>query len=461
MPDTQNTHQYIDKHRQAFLDDLITFLSIPSISALRAHADDMQRGAQFVADQLTASNMENVRLIEYGGAPLIYGDWLHAPGQPTLLLYGHYDVQPVDPISEWQTPPFEPSIRDNKIYARGATDDKGQLLGMIQGVKSIMKTTGSLPVNLRFLIEGEEECGGASIEKYVKEHADEIPCDAVLIADTHMLGKNLPSLIYGVRGILYVELIAQGAVHDLHSGTYGGVAPNPLHALALLLAQLKGSDGHINIPGFYELVKPVSDEERALWERLPGNEAERMEQETGVSVFPGEQDFSLIERKSARPTFEVHGFIGGFQDEGAKTVIPAKAKVKVSMRLVPDQTPENVLPLLQQRVAELTPPGIQISVETIHGGLGMIVDINDPYIMAAREALSEEYGHETYFIREGGSIPIASLFASLLHAPVVFAGYGLADEGLHAPNEHFDLDNYQHAAHGTVRYLAHVAEMRK
>ncbi len=452
-----DAHRLIERQRDKYLTDLVAFLRIPSISTLARHKKDVRQAARFIADLLKQAGMDHVKTIKTDGAPLVVGDWLHAPGKPTILLYGHYDVQPVDPLRLWTTPPFEPAIRDGKIYARGATDDKGQLLALIEAVRATMEARGALPVNIRFLIEGEEESGGAAIEKYVREQPEKIPCDAVLIADTHMLGPGLPSIVYGVRGMLYTEIVARGAAHDLHSGTYGGVAPNPLHALALILAGLKGDDGRVNIPGLYELARPVTDEERGWWKRYPGSEAQRLEHEMGVKIFPGEQSYAPTERMSARPTLEVHGFIGGFQDEGAKTVIPAEARVKVSLRLVPDQTPENVLPLLKKRVKELTPRGVVTDIKDIHGGLGMMVDVRDPYIEAARAALSEEFDHEVYFLREGGSVPIAALFTEKLHAPVVFAGYGLADEGLHAPNEHFNLVNFYHAIHGTVRYLDRVA----
>lgn len=452
-------HRQIDAQREAFLEELKAFLRIPSISALEAHQPDIQHAAAFVANMLRKSGMQDVKLIEVGGNPIVYGEWLDAPGKPTILIYGHYDVQPVDPEAEWLTPPFEPTIKDNKIYARGATDDKGQVLAMIQAVGAMMQANGSLPVNLRFLIEGEEEHGGAAIEHYVREHHDQIPSDAVLIADTHMLAPEKPTLVYGVRGILYTEIVARGAAHDLHSGTYGGVGPNPLHALALIIAGLKDASGQINIPGLYRMMRPVSEEEREWWARHPGEDAQRLEHEMGVQIFPGEQNYTLAERQTVRTTLEVHGFIGGFQQEGAKTVIPAQARVKVSLRLVPDQTPENVLPLLRHRVAELTPPGIQTEVQLVHGGRGMVVDVHNPYIEAARAALEEEYEHDVYYMREGGSIPIAVLFTENLHAPVIFAGYGLADEGLHAPNEHFNLPNYYHAIHGTVRYLEHAARI--
>ena len=454
---TQTAHAHIDANRAAYLEELKAFLRIPSISTLAAHTSDMERAAWYVSEQLKVAGMENIRLINNGGAPLVSANWLHAPSKPTILIYGHYDVQPVDPIAKRHSDPFDPEVREGKIYARGATDDKGQLLAMIEGVKALMTTKGKLPVNVRFLIEGEEENGGEAIEKYVREHPSEIPCDAVLIADSHMLGPGLPTILYGVRGILYTEIIARGAVHDLHSGTYGGVAPNPLHALSLIIAGLKGKDGKIKIPGLHRMAKPVTAEERAWWARYPGDPAQRLREEMGVSVFPGEQDYSTTERQSARPTLEVHGFIGGFQDEGAKTVIPAEARVKVSLRLVPDQTPAKVLPLLAKRVAKLTPPGVAVEVNLIHGGLGMAVDVHNPFIEAASNALAEEYGHETYFLREGGSVPIAALFDSILHAPVVFTGYGLATENLHAPDEHFDLENFYHGIHGTVRFLEHAA----
>ncbi len=470
MIKTKDVHEYIDEHHSESLEALKEFLRIPSISAQSEHSDDIWKAAKFTLQQLIAAGLENTGLIANGSHPLVYGDWLHAPNKPTILIYGHYDVQPTDPDNKWHSKPFEPEIRDGKIYARGATDDKGQILGLILALQSIHAVKGNFPVNIRVLIEGEEEFGGTAIEKYVKEHAKDIACDAVLIADTHMIAPGMPSIVYGVRGILYAEIVAKGADHDLHSGTYGGVAPNPLHSLALIIAGLKGADGRINIPGLEEMANPVTDEERQWWSQYPMDMRQQLAHEMGLpfdakapekTYFPGEQEYSLVERMSARATFEVHGFVGGYQGEGAKTVIPAEARVKISLRLSPNQTAEKVLPLLKKQVKKLAPKGVDVEVQFIHGGLGMVVDPHDPYIHAAVQSLGDEYKHDVYFLREGGSIPVAPLFAEYLHAPIVFAGYGLATECLHSPNEHFQLDNFYHAIHGCVRYLDAAARIEK
>ncbi len=445
---------YVDQHRDELLEDLKALLRIPSISTLPKHKKDIRRAAQFVADQMKAIGLRKVKLIKTQGHPLVYGEWLEAPGKPTILLYGHYDVQPVDPLDQWQSDPFEPAIRNENIYARGAVDDKGQMLALLKALQAIMATgNGQLPVNVRLLIEGEEECGGESIEAYVREHPDKLACDAVLIADTGMPAPGVPALIYGLRGILYTEFEARGARHDLHSGQYGGVAPNPLHALALVLTGLKGPDGRITIPELYARLRGVDEEERALWERSPVDIPKSLKDEMGVDVLPGEEEIDPRERLAARPTLEVHGIAGGFTGEGAKTVIPAEARAKVSLRLPPELPPEEVLPLLRTRVAQLTPKGVTISVNMIHAGRGVLVPIENVYIRAAERALEQEWGKSPVFEREGGSIPIGALFDSELHAPIVFAGTGLPDDNVHAPNEKYALANYYHLIRQTIRFL--------
>jgi acetylornithine deacetylase/succinyl-diaminopimelate desuccinylase-like protein len=446
---------YVEQHREPLLEDLKALLRIPSISTLPKHKRDIRRAAKFVADQMTAIGLRKVRLIKTQGHPLVYGEWLEAPGKPTILLYGHYDVQPVDPVGEWLSDPFEPTVRGENIYARGAVDDKGQMLALLQALQALMVAgEGRLPVNVRLLIEGEEECGGESIEAYVREHPGKLTCSAVLIADTGMPAPGVPALIYGLRGMLYTEFAAQGARRDLHSGAYGGVAPNPLHALALVLSGLKGTDGRITIPELYERLRGVSAEERARWDRNPVDVLKTLQEEMGVDVLPGEEHIDPRERLAARPTLEIHGITGGFTGEGAKTVIPAAARAKVSLRLPPELTPEEVLPLLRKRVAQLCPPGVTITVNVVHAGNGVLVPIDNEYMRAAERALEQEWGRPPVFEREGGSIPIGALFASELHVPIVFAGTALPDDNIHAPNEKYSLPNYYHLIRQTIRFLA-------
>ena len=452
-PSVESALNYVEKRQERFLEELFDLLRIPSISTLPRHKKDVRRAAKFVAAKMDELGLHKVKVIKTDGHPLVYGEWLEAPGKPTVLLYGHYDVQPVDPIELWNTDPFEPVVRNDNIYARGAVDDKGQMYGLLQALDALMHTYHGLPVNVRLLIEGEEEAGGEAIEAYVRQHPHKLQCDVAYIADTGMPAPGVPALIYGLRGILYTEFEAKGARHDLHSGAFGGVAPNPIHALALVLAGLKGADGRITIPELYAGLRGVSDEERALWDRSPVDIPALLKQEMGVDVLPGEQEIDPRERLSARPTLEVHGIRGGFVDEGAKTVIPAEAVAKVSLRLPPELHPKDVLPLLQRRVAELCPPGVTITVREIHSGEGVSVPLDSVYIRAAEQALEQEWGRAPVFEREGGSIPIAALFTEILHAPVVLMGSGLPDDNMHAPNEKYHLPNYYHNIRQAIRYL--------
>ncbi len=452
-PDVSAALQYVERHKEQFLDELKDLLRIPSISTLPKHKRDVQRAAKFVADQLTAIGMKKVKVIKTAGHPLVYAEWLEAAGKPTVLIYGHYDVQPVDPLNEWVSDPFEPQVRGENLYARGAVDDKGQMFGLIKALEALMRTYNGLPVNVRVLIEGEEEAGGEAIEAYVREHPDRLACDVALVADTGMPAPGVPSLVYGLRGILYTEIIAQGARHDLHSGAFGGVAPNPIHALALVLAGLKGADGRITIPELYKRLKPLGDDERALWDRNPLDIPALLKREMGIDVLPGEQNIDPRERLATRPTLEVHGISGGFTGEGAKTVIPAQAVAKVSLRLPPELHPDEVMPLLQARVAALCPPGVTMTVRLVHQGEGMLAPIDNVYMRAAEQALEQEWGRPPVFEREGGSIPIGALFGSILHAPVVFMGTGLPDDNIHAPNEKFNLGNFYHGIRQQIRFL--------
>ncbi len=444
---------YYEQNRAAFLEGLKSFLRIPSISTLPEHKPDIRRAAEFVRHELEAAGLANAQLIEGEGNPLVYAEWLGAPGKPTLLIYGHYDVQPVDPLDEWKSPPFEPEIRGDDIFARGACDDKGQTYIHIKAVEGLLKTRGRLPVNVKFLIEGEEEVGGEHISRYVASKPERLRADAALISDTEMFAPGLPTLCVGLRGIVYLELEAQGAGHDLHSGVYGGAAPNPIQAIAEILCALKDRDGHILIPGLYDRVRPPSPEELAAWARLPFDEERYKRHEMEVSELVGEPEYSLFERLWARPTMEVHGIRGGFTGEGAKTVIPARATAKISLRLVADQNPEEVIELFKAAVAKAKPRGVSVTVRPVHGAAPSLVDPSNRFIKTAAEALSEVFGRETVYIRSGGSIPIVGLFDKYLGMPTVLMGFGLPDDNLHAPNEKFHLPNFFRGIEAVARYL--------
>ena len=444
---------YITEHENAFLEDLKGWLRIPSISTLPEHKDDMQRAANYAVEQLQHMGFDNTGLIQTQGHPLVYGEWLKAQGKPTLLIYGHYDVQPVDPLNLWDSPPFEPAIRDGNIYARGACDDKGQTMLIFKALESLMHVNGTLPVNVRVLIEGEEEAGGESIEQYVRTSPEQLKCDAAFICDTHMPAKDIPALISGLRGIIYTEVEVHGAKRDLHSGSYGGVAPNPLHALAIIISRLKDADGHIAIPGLYDKLRKPSQAEKAFWQNDPLHINESLLEEMGVSRLSGEPEYPPLERISARPTLEVHGIVGGFVDEGAKTVIPAVATAKISLRLPADLKSAEVFTLFESAVKNAAPPDVTVTVHNLHGGEGILVTPDSLPIQAAMEALKETYGKEPVFLREGGSIPIAALFSEILHAPVVLMGFGLPDDNLHAPNEKYSLDQYYKGIRTVASFL--------
>jgi acetylornithine deacetylase/succinyl-diaminopimelate desuccinylase-like protein len=432
-------------------------LRIPSVSALSQHRGDVLRAAEWVAADLRAMGLHGVETIAdpEGGNPLVYGEWLDAPGHPTLLIYGHYDVQPPDPLELWQTPPFEPTVRGDDLYARGAADDKGQMLALLKGVEAVLQSTGRLPVNLKVLIEGEEEVSGTHIERFVRANAARIGADAALIADSPMFAPRVPALATGLRGLVYTEIEAQGAAHDLHSGLYGGAAPNALNGLAAILAGLKDAyTGRIQVPDFYDAVEPPTAEERAAWARLPFDEQAYLAAEIGATALAGEQGYGVLERTWARPTLDVNGALGGFTGEGSKTVIPARAMAKVSMRLVPRQDPAQILARFEQYVAQLCPPGITATVRPL--GLAMPVSLpaDTPAMRAAAAALQDTFEVPAALTRMGGSIPVVETFLSAAGIPSVLAGFGLPDDNLHAPNEKFHLPNFFAAA----RFAAHFLE---
>ena len=434
------------------LHELKEFLRIPSISTLPEHAADVRRAAEFLAAELRRIGMENVRLIETEGHPLVYADHLHAAGRPTLLCYGHYDVQPPDPLDEWISPPFEPEERNGNLYARGAVDDKGQLWMQVKALEALLQT-GTLPVNVRVLAEGEEEVGGEGIAAYLREHADGLACDAALVCDTEMFAPDLPTLCVGLRGMIYTEIEARGARTDLHSGMYGGAAPNPFVALAQVIAKLKDEDGYILIPGLYDGMKEPSEAERTAWRSLPFDEEHYRETEVGSSALSGEPGYSVLERTWARPALDVHGIPGGFTGAGAKTVIPAKATAKVSLRLVPGMTSQATFEKLRTYVLSLAPKGVSLEIRLIHSGEPVVVGTDNPFVQAATEAMRAVFGRDTVFVRGGGSIPVVGDFSKHLHVPAVLMGFGLPDDNLHAPNEKFNISNFHRGTESIIRFL--------
>jgi acetylornithine deacetylase/succinyl-diaminopimelate desuccinylase-like protein len=434
--------EFVESNEARLLDELLALLRIPSVSTLPEHRQDVARAARYVAEALKSAGLENVEIIPTGNHPLVYADWLHVPDKPTVLCYGHYDVQPPDPIELWKTPPFEPNIRDGNIYARGACDDKGQMYMHIKAVEALRAVSGTLPVNLKFLIEGEEEIGGESISKYVAEHPEKLKADVALVSDTELFADGVPTLCIGLRGLLYAEIEARGPARDLHSGMYGGAAPNAVYGLIELLAKAKDADGHIQIPGIYDDVTAPDPAEIESWHRLPFTEEQFLKEEVGSTALTGEPEQSVLQRVWARPTFEVHGIAGGFTGAGAKTVIPAKATAKVSIRLVPKQDPDKVVTALKQWVQASTPKGIETSVRILSAGPAISVNPNHPAIDVAAKAFSEMLGRPTVFIRSGGSIPIVGEFATFLGIPTVLMGFGLPDDGLHSPNEKYRISNY-------------------
>jgi acetylornithine deacetylase/succinyl-diaminopimelate desuccinylase-like protein len=451
------------QNQPRFLDELKALLRIPSISTDPEHKDDCRKAAELLLAELKRIGMENVRLIEGKGHPLVYADWLHAAGKPTVLIYGHYDVQPPDPLDEWLSPPFEPTERNGNIYARGAVDDKGQVMAQVKALESLfaadaslLAANGSLPLNVRVLFEGEEEVGGETIEEYVASKPADLKADFALVSDTELFAPGLPTLCVGLRGMIYTELEVRGARTDLHSGIYGGAAPNPFVAICQIIARLKDENGHILIPGFYDGIIPPSPEELAAWRSLPFDEEEYRKAEVGSKQLVGEAAYSVLERTWARPTLDVHGIPGGFTGAGAKTVIPAKAVAKVSMRLVPGMTPAKAFELYKNYVEKLAPAGVDVEVRLIHSGDPCLVRVDNPYIKAATRALHEVWGKDTVFIRSGGSIPIVGDFDRNLGLPSVMMGFGLPDDNLHAPNEKFNLKNFELGIVSLIRFLEEV-----
>jgi acetylornithine deacetylase/succinyl-diaminopimelate desuccinylase-like protein len=452
MSDT--TDAFIEQNRARFLEELKEFIRIPSISTSPDTAGDVERAAEFVAAALRKAGLENIEILPTARHPLVYADWLHAPGKPTVLCYGHYDVQPADPLELWVSPPFEPTERNGNLYARGAVDDKGQMYMHIKAIEALRAANGTLPVNIKFIIEGEEEIGGASIAKFVAENPDKLSADVALISDTAMYAEGIPTLCIGLRGLIYLELEASGPARDLHSGLYGGAAPNAVFGLIELLAKAKNADGAIQIPGIYNEVEEPAAAEMASWKSLPFDEGEFLAKEVGSSRLTGEPNRSVLERVWSRPTFEVHGIAGGFTGAGAKTVIPAKAVAKVSFRLVPRQDPDGVIAAFREWVKHNTPKGIKTEVRVLSAAPGLVVNPDHPAIRVAARAFGDVFGKTTVFIRSGGSIPIVGDFADHLGIPTILMGFGLPDDGLHSPNEKYKIENYYLG----IKTIAHFFE---
>ncbi len=447
----ENALAHAQSSRATYLAQLLDFLRIPSISTLPEHKPDIERAAAWLVAEMERIGLTSVKAYPTDGHPIVYGEWLGAgAGAPTVLVYGHYDVQPVDPIDLWTSPPFEPQIRDGEVYARGASDDKGQMFLHLKAVESMLAADGALPVNVKFLFEGEEEIGSAHLTPFVLTHKDLLTADSVLISDSRILGPEQPSIVYALRGLCYMEIKVRGPKRDLHSGSYGGSVYNPAQLVADIIAALHDRNGTIQIPGFYDRVRPLTPEERAALARVPYT-VEMWADETGLKYPWGEPEYTLLERIGARPTCEVNGIYGGFQGQGGKTVIPAEAGAKISMRLVADQDPDEIARLFTEFVKGFIPADYQLEVLQHGGGFPAITPIDSAEMQAAARAFEATWGVPPVFTREGGSIPITAVFQNDLGAPVVLMGFGL-DDNIHSPNEHFRLENFYRGIDTVIHY---------
>ena len=433
---------YIKENKDNYVNELKDFLRIPSISTLPQHKEDINNAAKFVADKLKSAGISRVNVFSTEGHPVVYGEWLGAPGKPVVLIYGHYDVQPADPIELWDSPPFEPVIKDGKIFARGATDDKGQLYMHIKSVEAYFKTIGSLPLNVKFLIEGEEEIGSENLEKFINNNTDLLKCDSVIISDTALYAAGIPTLTYGLRGLAYMEVEITGPSQDLHSGTFGGAVANPINILADLISKLHDKNGKITIPRFYSNVKKLTKKEKDNFKRLKFSD-KNFAREAGVTELYGEKKQTTLERIWVRPTLDCNGIFGGFTGKGAKTIIPSVATAKISMRLVPDQDPKKIAREFTKYFKKLAPKSVKVVVRDLHSAYPVMTPLNDNAAIAASVAMEKAFGKKTVYIRDGGSVPIVTVFAKKLKAPPVLMGFGLNSENLHSPNEHFDLNHFQ------------------
>lgn len=443
--------RFLDAQGARFLAELEDFIRIPSISSATEHRPDVVRCAEYAASHLRAIGFTRAEVLPTPGHPLVYAEWLGAPGAPTALVYGHYDVQPVDPVSLWESPPFEPTVRNGLLYARGSRDDKGQVYMHFAAAEAYLATRGRLPVNLKFLIEGEEEIGSPHLDEFVAAQRALLAADVAVISDTPMYDADTPALCYGLRGLTYMQVDVDGPAVDLHSGSWGGIVTNPALALASMLTQLKHADGTVAVPGFYDAVRPLEPTERANLATLPFD-AGRLASDLGVPCLTGEEGYTPLERLWARPTLDVNGLWGGFSGEGAKTVIPASAGAKISCRLVPDQDPATIAQLVRAQLERLAPPGVRVRVKDLHGGRPVVTPLDHPALRVAARAIERGFGQSPLFIREGGSIPFVATLQEELQLPCVLLGVGRPDDNTHAPNEFFQLSSF-YAGIRTVAYL--------
>ncbi|WP_084244090.1 dipeptidase [Planomicrobium okeanokoites] len=457
--DAQQIERYFQERRGDHLEELESFLRIPSVSSLSEHKKDMLTAAEWLVKAFEKAGLENVKIDETGGHPLVYADWLHAKGKPTVLVYGHYDVQPVDPLHLWESPPFEPQVRDNKLYARGASDDKGQTFMHIKAAEALLQLNGELPVNMKFIIEGEEEIGSPSLPAYVEKNKEALEADLIVISDTGMQGPGRPAVCYGLRGLAGIQIDVKGPKGDLHSGLYGGAVQNPLHAIVEILESFRDKEGVIQVEGFYDDVLPVSEEERAEFASLEFD-LENEKKELGITEDFGEKDYSFVERTWIRPTLEINGITGGFSGEGIKTVLPAEASSKITCRLVPNQDPDDIVAKLKAHVESHKPAGVSVEISEFDKGKPFLTPFDHPAIQAAGRSYEKIYGVPTAFTRMGGSIPIVAAFDEILERPVVLMGFGLASENFHAPNEHFHLENFDKGLRVICDYLFEASALK-
>lgn len=452
-----NWQTYLETHQSDFTERLLDFLRIPSISSLPEHAADVRRAGEWVMTQLRNAGMEHVEMMETGGHPVVYADWLHAAGKPTVLIYGHFDVQPVDPIDLWESPPFEPVIQNNCVYARGASDDKGNMLAPVLALEALLKTEGRLPVNVKCFFEGQEEIGSPTLPAFIAAHKEKFACDFILSADGGQWSEEQPALLVGLKGLCALQIDVVGPAYDVHSGLYGGVIQNPIHALAAILASMRSPDGRILVEGFYDDVVPLSESDRAELARVPYDE-EEVRWKLNIDAFFGEPGYTPLERAWARPTLEVNGIWGGFQGEGVKTVLPSEAHAKITCRLVANQRPQRIAQLVKSHVERHTPPGVRVKTTILeNGALPYLMPADHPGNLAARDILVEEYGREPFLARSGGSIPVTAMFLESLGAYTVSFGFALNDERQHSPNEFFRLANFQRGQRAYCKLLHRLA----
>jgi acetylornithine deacetylase/succinyl-diaminopimelate desuccinylase-like protein len=444
---------YLERNRDRHLAELKDFIAFPSISTSPEHAGDMQKCARWLADHLTALGLAG-KVMPTSKHPVVYGEWTGAAGKPTLLIYGHYDVQPPEPLELWESPPFELAKRGEYFFARGISDDKGQLFIHLKAIEAYLKTVGSLPVNVKLILEGEEEIGSPSLPAFLEENRKLLAADAAVISDNPMLGKGMPAVGYGLRGLAYAEILLDGPNGDLHSGRFGGAVANPANALCKMLGSLKDEHNRITIPGFYDRVRPMAPEERETIRKLPIGE-DFYKQATGVDALAPEEGYTAIECIWSRPSMDINGLTSGFQGEGAKTVLPAKARAKLSFRLVPDQTPDEVLDALEAHLKNILPPGIKMTFIRHEGAYPAMVDRSDPMLETAKKALEAGFGKPCWLIRQGGTIPVVSLMKKVLNLNTLLLGFGLPDENAHAPNERLLIENFT----GGMRSIVHLYRM--